>query len=70
MTYFAESRQSLGLFFIEFKFCESDIYSLNGSKICMVATYNFASVYMYTYLFYFKVLWLAPVRDAWNNLQV
>ena len=31
--------------FIEFKFCESDFYFLNGSKICMVATYNFGSVY-------------------------
>ena len=27
--------------FIEFKFCESDFYYLNGSKNCMVATYNF-----------------------------
>ena len=24
--------------FIEFKFCESDFYFLNGSKNCMVAT--------------------------------
>ena len=31
--------------FIEFKFCESDFYFLNGSKKCMVATYNFGSVY-------------------------
>ena len=31
--------------FIEFKFCESCFYILNGSKICMVATYNFGSVY-------------------------
>ena len=31
--------------FIEFKFCESDFYFLNGSKNCMVATYNFGSVY-------------------------
>ena len=31
--------------FIEFNFCESDFYSLNGSKNCMVATYNFDSVY-------------------------
>ena len=30
--------------FIEFKFCESDFYFLNGSKNCMVATYNFGSV--------------------------
>ena len=32
--------------FIEFKFCESDFYFLNGSKSCMVATYNFGSVYI------------------------
>ena len=32
-------------FFIEFKFCESDFYFLNGSENCMVATYNFCSVY-------------------------
>ena len=31
--------------FIEFKFCESNFYFLNGSKNCMVATYNFVSVY-------------------------
>ena len=31
--------------FIEFKFCERDFYFLNGSKKCMVATYNFGSVY-------------------------
>ena len=31
---------------IEFKFCESDFYFLNRSKNCMVATYNFGSVYM------------------------
>ena len=31
--------------FIEFKFCKSDFYFLNGSKNCMVATYNFGSVY-------------------------
>ena len=33
--------------FIEFKFCKSDFYFLNGSKNCMVATYNFSSVYAY-----------------------
>ena len=41
--------QSLGKaldLFIEFKFCESDFYFLNGSKNCMVATYNFGSVYI------------------------
>ena len=32
--------------FIEFKFCESGFYFLNGSKNCMVATYNFGSVYL------------------------
>ena len=31
--------------FIKFKFCESEFYFLNGSKNCMVATYNFGSVY-------------------------
>ena len=31
--------------FIESKFCESDFYFLNGSKNCIVATYNFGSVY-------------------------
>ena len=36
--------------FIEFKFCESCFYFLNGSKNCMVATYNFGSVYMICYL--------------------
>ena len=30
--------------FIEFKLCESNVYLLNGSKNCMVATYNFGSV--------------------------
>ena len=34
--------------FIEFNFCESDFYFLNGSKNCMVATYNFGSVYSQT----------------------
>ena len=41
--------QSLGKaldLFIEFKFWESDFYFLNGSKKCMVATYNFGSVYI------------------------
>ena len=32
--------------FIEFEFCGSDFYFLNGSKTCMMATYNFGSVYM------------------------
>ena len=32
--------------FIEFRFCEGDFYFLNGSKTCMVATYNFGSVYI------------------------
>ena len=31
---------------IEFKFCESDFYFLNKSKNCMVATFNFGSVYV------------------------
>ena len=32
--------------YIEFKFCENDFYFLNESKNCMVATYNFGSVYI------------------------
>ena len=32
---------------IEFNFCESDFYFLNGSKNCMVATYNFGSLYSF-----------------------
>ena len=32
---------------IKFKFCESHFYFLNRSKNCMVATYNFGSVYMF-----------------------
>ena len=34
---------------IEFKFCESDFYFLNGNKKYMVATDNFGSVYMGQY---------------------
>ena len=34
--------------FIELKFCESEFYFLKGSKYCMVATYNFGSVYKQT----------------------
>ena len=34
--------------FTELKFCESDFYFLNGGKNCMVATYNFGSVYIKT----------------------
>ena len=37
---------------IEFKFCESDFYFLNKSKNCMVATYNFGSVYILKYKYY------------------
>ena len=40
--------------FIEFKFCESDFYFLNGSKNCMVATYNFGSVYTLEQKLYVK----------------
>ena len=36
--------------FIEFKFCESDFYFLNGSKNCFVANYNFGSVYTLIFL--------------------
>ena len=32
--------------FIAFKFCESNFYFRNRSKNCMVATYNFGSVYI------------------------
>ena len=32
--------------FIEFKYWESGFYFLNRSKNCMVATYNFGSVYL------------------------
>ena len=31
--------------FIELKICKSDVYFLNRTKTCMVATYNFGSVY-------------------------
>ena len=31
---------------IEFRICESDFYFLNGGIKCMVATYNFGSVYI------------------------
>ena len=48
--------KALGLF-IEFKFCESDFYYLNGSKNCLVATYNFGSVYMK-----FECNWLCGFR--------
>ena len=44
--------KALGLF-IEFKFWESDFYFLNKSKNCMVATYNFGSVYMYLFMQHF-----------------
>ena len=37
--------------FKEFKFCESDFNSLNRSKNCMVATYNFGSVYTHTLVY-------------------
>ena len=33
--------------FMELKFCKSDFYFLNRSKNCMVATYNYGSVYTY-----------------------
>ena len=44
MTYLQSLDKALDLF-IEFKFCESDFYFMNGSKNCMEATYNFCSVY-------------------------
>ena len=45
MTYLQSLDKALNSF-IEFKFCESDFYFLNGNKNCMVATYNFGSVYI------------------------
>ena len=42
--------------FIEFKFCESDFYFLNGSKNCMVATYNFGSVYVCVHILLLQYL--------------
>ena len=44
LTYLQSLDKALGLL-IDLKFCESDFYFLNGSKNCMVATYNFGSVY-------------------------
>ena len=46
MTYLQSLDEALDLF-IEFKFCESDFYFLNESKTCIVATYNFGSVYIH-----------------------
>ena len=40
--------------FIEFDFCESDFYFLNGSKNCTVDTYNFGSVYIQIFGRYLK----------------
>ena len=45
ITYLQSLDKALDLL-IDFKFCESDFYFLNGSKNCMVATYNFGSVYI------------------------
>ena len=45
MTYLQSLDKALD-HFIEFKFCESDVYFLNRSKNFMVATYNFGSVYI------------------------
>ena len=45
MTYLQSLDKALDLF-MEFKFSESDFYFLNGSKNCLVATYNFVSVYI------------------------
>ena len=44
MTYLQSLDKALDLF-VKFNFCESDVYFLNRSKNCMVATYNFVSVY-------------------------
>ena len=64
MTYLQSLDKALDLF-KEFKFCESDFYFLNGSKNCMVATYNFGSVYttfafkitLIVFLIVFRVMW-------------
>ena len=45
--------------FIEFKFCKSNYYFLNGSKNCMVATYNFGSVYTVEPLTLFYLLFIS-----------
>ena len=45
MTHLQSLDKALDLF-IEFKFCKSDFYFLNWSKNCIVATYNFGSVYV------------------------
>ena len=48
--------------FIEFKFCEGHFYFLNGSKNCMVATYNFGSVYIsYVYSHPPTLLWILVI---------
>ena len=49
---------------IEFKFCESDFYFLNKSKNCMVATYNFGSVYWQDKFFGFGLMLYASVITA------
>ena len=57
--------------FKEFKFCDSDIYFLNGSKNCMVATYNFGSVYtIYSSMYddILKMLLLNLVEKVWRNV--
>ena len=48
ITYLQSLDKALELF-IEFEFCESDFYFLNGSKNCIVAAYNFGSVYILRY---------------------
>ena len=48
MTYLQSLDKALDIF-IESKFCDSDFYFLKGSQNCMVATYNFSSVYIHTH---------------------
>ena len=43
---YGQAKDSITESFAVFKFCESDFHFLNGSKNCMVATYNFGSVYI------------------------
>ena len=67
--------------YIEFKFCESDFYFLNGSKNCMAATYNFCSVYIYhspveyngmfriSFYYQWSFSGLHNKKSNWKNLQ-
>ena len=56
--------------FIEIKFCESDFYLQNGSKNCMVATYNFGSVYTVIVLYVFICCSMYKVYKYAQSLQI